>query len=326
MSRSGSDVAGQHAPQAGPGPSRLVLGFAAVYLIWGSTYLAIRIAIETIPPFLMAGVRFLIAGALLYPWAGVHRGVPVPTPEHWRNTALLGALFFLGGNGGMVWAEQWVPSGLVALLMGMVPLWMVMVDWLWGSRLRPGPVLIAGLVWGLLGVALLASAAGFGTGRREGVLGGLAVLLGGISWAFGSIRARGVGLPPEAHVGTAMQMLWGGLFLLLAGAITGELGELDPSRVSLRSLLALLYLILFGSLIAFSAYIWLLRTTSPAQVATYAYVNPVVALFLGWALAREPLTGRTILAALLILSAVVVITRRGGSRSRALPATSRHPT
>ena len=317
MSRTGPDAASARAapavssPYPRPRTAQLVLGYAAVYLIWGSTYLAIRIAIETIPPFTMAAARFLLAGALLYPWARWFGRGPAPTREHWRNTALIGALLLLAGNGAVVWAEQWVPSGLAALLVAMLPLWMVLVDWLWGSGRRPGPLLIAGLAWGLLGVALLASSDGFGSGHPMGFVGGLVVMAGGFSWAFGSIRARTLALPSRMPVNTAMQMLWGGAFLLLLGAATGELARIDPAAISLRSVLATLYLTVFGSLIAFSAFLWLNTVESPARVSTYAYVNPVVALFLGWAFAGEPLGGRTALAALVILSAVGIITRRG---------------
>jgi drug/metabolite transporter (DMT)-like permease len=291
--------------------SRILLGFGAIYVIWGSTYLAIRIAIETIPPFTMAAVRFLSAGAVLYPWARYVRRAPAPTAEHWRNTALLGALLLTVGNGAVVWAEQWVPSGLVALLVGMLPLWIVLVDWLWGSGRRPGALLIAGLVGGLLGVGLLAGNGGFGSESPMGLVGALAVMVGSVSWAYASIRARTIALPSRMTLSIAMQMLWGGLLLLVVGVVLGEPGRLDLAAISTRSMLATAYLAVFGSLIAFSAFLWLNSVVSPARVSTYAYVNPVVALLLGWAFAGEPLTVRTMLAAAVILSAVVVITRRG---------------
>lgn len=300
-------------PQAAPSSARLLLGFATVYVIWGSTYLAIRIAIESIPPFVMAGFRFLIAGAALYAWVGFRgRHLVAPTAAHWRNTAWLGALLLFAGNGAVVWAEQTVPSGTVALLVGVLPLSMVMVDWLWGSGRRPGPTLIAGLLWGLAGVALLASSGGLGPSRWSGLLPAVVVLGGGVTWSFGSIRMKTMALPPEPGLATAMEMLWGGALLLALGGATGELARFDPGAVSLRSVLALLYLVVFGSLIAFSAFLWLMSVAPPARVATYAYVNPVVALFLGWALAGEPITPRTLVAAAVILSAVVLITKRAG--------------
>ena len=314
MSRTVSNAASPTAPGAGPPAppktSRLLLAFAAIYVIWGSTYLAIRIAIETIPPFTMAAVRFLTAGAVLYPWARYVRKAPAPTPEQWRNTALLGALLLTVGNGAVVWAEQWVPSGLVALLVGMLPLWMVLVDWLWGSGRRPGALLIAGLVWGLFGVGLLAGG-GFGSESPLALVGVLVVMVGEVAWAYGSIRARTIALPSRMPLSIAMQMLWGGLLLLVVGIVAGEPGRIDFAAISTRSIVATAYLAVFGSLIAFSAFLWLNSVVSPARVSTYAYVNPVVALLLGWGFAGEPLTGRTVLAAAVILSAVVLITRRG---------------
>jgi drug/metabolite transporter (DMT)-like permease len=315
MSSTASSAAAPAAAGAGtparPRTSRLILGFAAVYVIWGSTYLAIRIAIETIPPFTMAAARFLSAGVVLYLWARFRGKASAPTGEHWRNTAFLGALLLTAGNGAVVWAEQWVPSGLVALLVGMLPLWMVLVDWLWGSGRRPGPLLIAGLLWGLLGVGLLAGDGALGAEGALGLRATIVVMGAGVTWAYASIRARTMALPTPMSLNTAMQMICGGLFLLLLGTVAGELGTLDPGAISLRSLLATAYLAVFGSLIAFSAFLWLNTVVSPASLSTYAYVNPVVALFLGWAFAGEPLTARTLLAAAMILSAVVLITRRG---------------
>lgn len=301
------------APAPAPSTLKLALAFAAVYVIWGSTYLAIRIAIESIPPFTMAGLRFLVAGLLLYGWA-VLLGSERPSRRHLVNTAVAGALLLLAGNGAVVWAEQWVASGLVALLVAVVPLWMVLVDWLWGGGPRPGPVLVGGLLWGLVGVGLLVSGSEIGAAGPRDLAGGLVVLLGGLAWAVGSIHARRVAMPARPRMGTALQMLWGGLFLLIAGGVAGEWVGIDSGAVTPRSALALAYLVVFGSLVGFSAYIWLLRVSTPARVSTYAYVNPVVALALGWALADEPLTGRTLMAAFVILSAVAVITLRGRPR------------
>lgn len=322
--RTGESPATLPSPRGGPRPDpdapttlKLVLAFAAVYVIWGSTYLAIRIAIESIPPFTMAGARFLVAGVLLYGWA-LALGAERPTRRQVVNTAVVGALLLLGGNGAVVWAEQWVASGLVALLVAVVPLWMVVVDWLWGGGSRPGPVLVGGLLWGLVGVGLLVGGSEIAAGPRD-LAGGVVVLLGGLAWAVGSIHSRRVPMPSRPRMGTALQMLWGGLLLLLAGGLTGEWARVDPEAITVRSALALAYLVVFGSLVAFSAYIWLLRVTTPARVSTYAYVNPVVALFLGWALADEALTGRTLLAGFIILSAVAVITARGRPRQARRP-------
>lgn len=301
---------------APPSLARIVLAFAAVYVIWGSTYLAIRFAIETIPPFTMAGVRFVTAGALLFAWARA-RGVALPTRRQLRDGAVVGTFLLLGGNGAVVWAQQWVPSGLAALLVATVPLWMVVLDWVWGGARRPGPGVAFGLVWGLAGVALLTGGLGADTFEPGTLLGGLVVLVGSLSWAVGSIYARTAKVPAAPRMATAVQMLAGGALLLIAGAAGGEWGGFDPGAVSLRSGLALAYLVVFGALVAYSAYIWLLGVSTAARVSTYAYVNPVVALFLGWALADEPLTPRTLAAAAVILSAVVVLNRLGRRRGGA---------
>jgi drug/metabolite transporter (DMT)-like permease len=300
---------------SGVSTPRLLAAFAAVYVIWGSTYLAIRFAIETLPPFTMAGVRFLVAGALLFVWAR-RRGVAPPTRAQLRDAAVVGGLLLLGGNGAVVWAEQWVPSGLVALLIATVPLWMVILDWVWGGGARPGAWVWVGIAWGLAGVAVLVSGREMGGGGPMQLAGGVVVLLGALSWSAGSIYSRTARLPAAPRLATALQMLWGGGFLLLVGGVAGEWARFDPGATSLRSLLALAYLVVFGSLIAFAAYIWLLGVTSAARVATYAYVNPVVALLLGWALAGEPLTVRTGWAAAIILSAVVLLNLLGAQRRR----------
>jgi drug/metabolite transporter (DMT)-like permease len=280
--------------------------FGAVYLIWGSTYLAIRFAIETIPPFTMAGLRFLVAGGVLFAWARLS-GAPAPTRAQWRDGAVVGALLLLGGNGAVVWAEQWVASGLVSVLVATVPLWMVLLDWLWAGAERPRPAAWFGLAWGLFGVWLLTG--GIGDGLRDGpwLMGVLVVLAGALCWAFGSILARQAHLPPRPRMATAVQMLAGGMLLTGAAAVAGEWGSWDPAATSLKSLAALAYLVVFGAVVAYAAYIWLLRVSTPGRVATYAYVNPVVALLLGWALADEPLTSRTLIAAAVILSAVVLL-------------------
>ena len=297
---------------AEPSKARFIAAFAAVYIIWGSTYLAIRFAIETLPPFLMAAARFLIAGALVYAWT-LLRTTSRPTLQNWRAAILIGGLLLFGGNGAVVWAEQRVPSGVVALVVAIVPLWMVLLDWRFGTRRRPRALVFAGVLLGLVGLALLVGpGAQLGSGRID-LLGVLAVVGGSLSWAAGSIYARQAKLPREAMQGTAMEMLGGGALLLVFGLLVGEGGDLALDQVSLKSALAVAYLIVFGSMIAFSAYIWLLSVTTPARVATYAYVNPVVAVLLGWALADEPLTARVLVAAAVIVLAVAIITSAGGA-------------
>jgi len=296
-----------------PGTASLLLAFAAIYFIWGSTYLAIRFAIETIPPFTMAGIRFLVAGGLLFGWSR-RAGAPNPTREEWRDGAIVGALLLLGGNGAVVWAEQWVASGLVSLLVATVPFWMVLMDWLWAGAPRPTAGSWFGLAWGLLGVWLLTGGAGEASLTGPALLGAGVVVAGSFSWALGSIMARSARLPARPRMATAVQMLAGGVLLAAAGAVMGEWSRWDPGATSAKSILALAYLVVFGAIVAYSAYVWLLRVSTAGRVATYAYVNPVVALILGWALAGEPLTARTGVAAAVILSAVVVLNVAAGTR------------
>jgi drug/metabolite transporter (DMT)-like permease len=284
---------------------QLVLAFAAVYVIWGSTYLAIRFAIETLPPHTMAGARFVLAGAILYVWARA-RGAAAPERRHWWSATVVGGLLLLGGNGGVVWAEQRVPSGIAALLIASVALWMVLLEWLQRGP-RPTRRTLLGLVFGLSGVALLVSSRGQAAGERVDPLGAAVLVLASLSWAWGSLYSRRAPLPHSPLVATALEMTMGGILLLVAGAARGELRGFDPGLVSWKSILALSYLLVFGSLVAFTAYIWLLRHTLPARAATYSFVNPLVAVFLGWALAGEALAPRTVLAAGVIIAGVFII-------------------
>lgn len=286
-----------------PSGARVGLALAAVYLVWGSTYLAIRFAVETLPPFLMAGTRFLVAGSLLYGWRRA-AGFPRPTVAQWRAAAVVGGLMLLGGNGGVVWAEQWVESGTAALMVASVPLWMVLLDWARPGGRAPRPAVWAGIAVGLVGVALLFGAP---TVDARYTAGWVVLLLASIAWAAGSLYSRSAVLPAPL-LATGMQMLAGGALLVLAGIGTGELAGVDPTRFSARSILALGYLIVFGSLIGYTAYVWLLRVTAPALASTYAYVNPVVAVFLGWLLAGERITPRIVLASLVIVGGVALIT------------------
>ncbi|MGH7541623.1 MAG: drug/metabolite exporter YedA [Gemmatimonadota bacterium] len=305
-------------------PGRVLLAFATVYVIWGSTYLAIRLAIETLPPFTMAGTRFLIAGGALFGWFR-WKGLPAPSAGHWKAAFVSGGLMLLGGNGLLSWSEQHVPSGLAALLVATVPLWLVVLAWLGPGKERTGAREIAGLLLGLAGVGLLVSPSpaaldNVGTDARGFLTGALAILAGSAAWAVGSLYNRRAPLPSPPLYATAITMLAGGFLLVLAGLATGEPARLDPVRISLASAGALLYLIVFGSLIAFSAYTWLLRVSRPVLVGTYAYVNPVVAVLLGWAVASEPLDGRTLGAAVVILASVILVHR---ARTRSRRAASR---
>lgn len=295
----------------------VVVAFASVYVFWGSTYLAILFAIETIPPFLMAGIRFLIAGSLMY--AVVRRGgAPRPDRREWAAATIIGGALLLCGNGAVVRAEQRVASGIASLLVATVSFWMILFEWLRPGGERPGFRVIAGLVVGFVGLALLIGPGG-GDGMGVDPIGAGGLTFGAMSWAAGSIYARRAPAPASPLMGTAMQMLAGGGLLILAALAVGEVDGFDWRSVSRSSSLAVLYLVVFGSIVGYTAYSWLLRVLSPAKVSTYAYVNPVVAVFLGWAFADEVITPRVLLAAAVILGAVALITaaRAPGPRQRA---------
>jgi len=298
-----------------PRQAKLVAAFAAVYVLWGSTYLAIRFGVETIPPFLMAGTRHLTAGLLLYLWLHL-RGGPRPDARHWRTAIFIGGLMLLGGNGLVTWAERRVPSGLAALIVASVPLWMALLDGV-QKRRRPRLPVVAGLLIGLAGLLVLVAPGNFAGKGRVDPLGAGALLLAALSWTAGSLYSRHARLPKSILTATAMEMIGGGVLLWIAGLFFGEGSRLDLAAVSARSFLSLGYLIVFGSLIGFSAYVWLLHATTPARVSTYAYVNPIVAVLLGWALAGEAVTLRVALATVGIVASVVLIIRYGGARAGA---------
>ena len=304
-----------------PGRARIALAFAAVYVIWGSTYLAILYAIDTIPPFLMAGTRFVIAGGALYLWSRL-TGAERPSKAAWVATAITGILMLGIGNGAVTWSEQRIPSGIAALLVASVALWMVLLEFLRKNGTRPTRLSILGLTIGFAGVALLVGPAAFSNAGDLDVLAALVLVGASLSWAAGSVYSRVLPRPASAVVGSGMQMLAGGIALLFVGVSSGELGRLDVAAVTTQSWLSLGYLIVFGSLVGFTAYAWLLRVCTPAAVATYAYVNPMVAMLLGWLIAGEEFGPRMILAAAIILSGVALINRasaRPASPTNALP-------
>jgi drug/metabolite transporter (DMT)-like permease len=287
--------------------SRVLIAFAAVYVVWGSTYLAIRYAVETIPPFLMVGTRFLLSGAMLYAWART-RGARRPSPAQWRDATIAGVLMLCFGNGAVSWAEQRVPSGLAALLVAVVPLWVVLIDWLRPRGAKPRASVIAGVVVGIAGLIVLVGPA---TLRGRGAIdsAGVIVLMGGsLAWAAGSVYNRYGSRPSSAAMSTGLQMLGGSAFLILLSVARGEPHALHVTAISLASWVGWAYLVTFGSLVGFTAYIYLLQAVTPAKASTYAYVNPVVAVFLGWAVAGEPVTARTLAAAAVILAGVAMIT------------------
>ncbi len=295
---------------------RVWLALGIVYVVWGSTYLAIRVADETIPPLLMAAARFLVAGGILYA-VSIRRGDvdadPIG-PKQWRAAALIGGLLLLGGNGLVVWAERRVGSGTAALMVAAAPIWMAVI----AARRNDERVFLRvaiGLGLGFAGVALLVEAGGRHGGSP--LPGMIALIFAPIFWALGSVPSRRAALPKRPFVSTAMEMLCGGAMLLVGGVVTGEFGALHLSRISLASIEGLLYLIVFGSLAGFSAYVWVLQKAPTTLVSTYAYVNPVIAVFLGWLVLHERLTPMTLLAAVLIVGAVAMIVLGQAERRQA---------
>ncbi len=302
-------------PRAARSPSRLALvaAFAAVYVLWGSTYLGIRFSIETLPPFFTQGVRFFIGGVLLYAWAR-GRGVPGPTRREWGGAAVTGFLLFVCGSGGLVWAEKLIPSGVAALVVATEPISFVLIESMIHRR-RPRGYVLAGLALGSAGLLTLVGPGSVFGGERFHLGACLVLVVGTFAWAGGSLFSRGSRLPASPVMATATTLLAGGAFLALVGVGAGELSAFDPAAVSTKSVLATVYLLIFGSIVGFSAYLWLLRVASASRVATYAYVNPIVAVILGWAFAGEALTPRVFVAAAVIVGAVALIIRHGGESS-----------
>jgi len=284
----------------------VLIAFAAVYILWGSTYFFIRIGVETIPPFVLAGIRHIAIGLVFYPLFR-HLSKEKPTPAQWGTTIITGLLLLLCGNGALSWAETRVPSGIASLLVATVSLWMVIIDWLRPGGVRPGPRVLIGFVLGFAGISLLVGPSHLGGSERVNPIGAVTLILGSLAWAAGSIYSRHHPVPHSPLLGVAMQSLAGGVGLWIVAAATGELDQFHPAQVTLRSWLALLYLFSFGSALGFSAYIYILKHSTASRVATYAFVNPVVALFLGWSLGGEPLTLRTLIASGTILAAVLLV-------------------
>jgi len=298
---------GSSAAAGAPSRTRVIAAFAAVYVLWGSTYLAIRYAVETIPPFVMAGTRFLVSGLLLYLWAR-RRGSERPGLVQWRDATIAGVLMLCLGNGAVAWAERRVPSGLAALLVAVVPLWMVLIDWLRPHGVRPRSLVMVGVVAGFAGLIVLVgrgSIAGSGTVDTEAAV---VLVIASLAWASGSMFNRYGAHPASAAMSTGLQMLGGSVGLFAIGIARGEPAQLDIRGISAASWGGWIYLVTLGSLVGFTAYIFLLKSVSPAKASTYAYVNPLVAVFLGWAVAGEPVAARTLGAAAIILSGVAMIT------------------
>ncbi len=293
---------------AKPMTMRAWIALIAVYIVWGSTYLAIRFAVETIPPFLTAGVRFLVAGSLLYIWQRLS-GVPAPKKVEWRSAAIIGLLLLLGGNGLLNWAETRIPSGIASLFIATVPLWMVLMDALRSRGSRTNWLVWVGVLVGFAGAVLLANPWQSHTASTALDPLGIGVLIfAAISWSIGSLYSRSAPLPRSPLIGTAMEMLVGSLGLFVIATLAGEWGHLHFAAISMRSLGGLVYLIIFGSGIGFVAYTWLLRNAPTPIVSTYAYVNPVVAILLGSFIGREPLETIEIISAVIIITGVMIIT------------------
>jgi drug/metabolite transporter (DMT)-like permease len=304
---------------SGDRPPRLAVlaAFAGIYLVWGSNFLAIRLAVETIPPFLLMGVRSLLAGVTLVAWSRLVEG-PRMWREPWQGAVLTGAMLFLVGHGSLAWGARHVPSGTAALLMATIPLWMVLLEWRVLGTGRPAAGVWCGLLLGLVGVALLVLPGSRDTEPPAGapLVPILVLLLGAFGWAAGSVGSRLLRLPSSLVASTGVQLAGGGFLLCALSLTSGELAR--PLAPSGRSLAALAYMIVMASIVTFTAYMWLLRVSTPSRVATYAFVNPVVAVFVGWALAGEALTPPTMVAAAAIVGAValVVTSRAGGSARR----------
>lgn len=290
----------------------MILAFATVYVVWGSSYLAIRFTLECLPPFLMAGARFLGAGILMMA-AATLTGAALPAGAHWRSAFILGTLFFVFGNGGVVYAELTVPSGHCALVVATLPLMMAVLEWASGRAPPPGRASLIGLFLGFAGVALLVvpveQAAGHGLSGGSRLLGLTILLASSVSWSVGSLWGRVLPQSPSLIMATGMQMAAGGMLLTMLGTALGEPARLDLGQVTWKAGLSFAYLVFFASILAFTAYVWLLSVTRAALVSTYAYVNPVIAVFLGWLLAGEPMGSQTILSTLAILVSVALIKR-----------------
>ncbi|MEO7414997.1 MAG: EamA family transporter [Opitutaceae bacterium] len=307
-------------PPTSPGaPSRaaLVMAFASIYVIWGSTYLGIRVAVETMPPFLMAGSRFVLAGGILFAILKF-RGAPSPHWAQWRANTVIGIFLLLGGNGLVVWAERFIPSGITALLVGVSPLFIVLTEWAWRGGTRPTALTMAALLLGFGGVTWLA--APWENPAQGGLHPGgiVAILVACMFWAVGSIYSRHSKHGADAFMASAIQMIGGGAALLIAAVAHRDFQQLDLNGITPKAWGAFVYLVLVGSLVGFSTFVWLMKHSTPARVSTYAYVNPVVAVFLGWWLLDEPIGPRTLVASTIIVAAVAIITVQK-SRTAAKP-------
>src|SRR5215475_668756 len=312
-----------HSSMAAPKKTLVIIAFAALYVIWGSTYLGIKFSIQTIPPFLMAGARFVLAGLIMYAIAS-SQGMGKSNWRNWRTSLIIGACLLLGGNGGVAISERYIDSGLAALIVAIVPIYIVLLGWLTGMAPRPTRFIWMGLAGGFLGVGVL-----FGPGLHFHSIGGRNPAIGisillvtSFIWSAGSLYSRIAKHAASPFLTAAQQMICGGILLLLAGVVTGELPRFHPKSISMLSVGSFVYLVIIGAVIGYTAYIWLLRHCDPAKVATYAYVNPIVAVLLGTFFAAETVSARMLIAAALIIGSVALIITAQQVRSHIEPALS----
>lgn len=301
------------------GRIQVIAAFAALYLIWGSTYLAILFAIQSIPPFLMAGARFLLAGLIMFAIART-QGPLRSTSAEWRTALIVGACLLLGGNGGVTLSEKFIESGLASLIVATVPIYITLLGWLSGMTPRPAPIVWVGLAGGFWGVAILLGPALRFSGSGRPAIGMSILLLSSFIWSAGSLYSRTVKHAASPFLGAAQQMFCGGLLLMLVGLFAGESKKFHPGNITTLSVGAFAYLMFIGAIVGYTAYFWLLRHCDPAKVATYAYVNPIVAVLLGALFAHETVTLRTLLAAALIIGSVALIITVQQLKSKSLPS------
>ena len=312
-----------HSFMAVPKKTLVIVAFAALYVIWGSTYLGIRFAIETIPPFLMAGARFVLAGVIMYAIAW-SQGIGKSSWANWRTSLIIGACLLLAGNGGVTISEKYIDSGLAALIVAIVPIYIVLLGWMTGMAPKPTPIMWLALVGGFVGVGILfGPALHFSSNdARHPAIGISILLVSSFIWSVGSLYSRVAKHAASPFLTAAQQMLCGGMLLLFVGIATGELRRLHPGSISMLSLGSFIYLVIIGAVVGYTAYIWLLRHCEPAKVATYAYVNPIVAVLLGTLFAGETVTMRTLIAAALIIGSVSLVITAQQLRARVEPAIS----
>jgi drug/metabolite transporter (DMT)-like permease len=312
-----------HCSVPAPKRSLVIIAFAALYVIWGSTYLGIRFAIETIPPFLMAGARFVLAGVIMYAIAW-SQGIGKSSWANWRTSLIIGACLLLAGNGGVTISEKYIDSGLAALIVAIVPIYIVLLGWVTGMAPKPTPIMWLALLGGFVGVGILfGPALRFSSNDGRHPATGISILLvSSFVWSAGSLYSRAAKHAASPFLTAAQQMLCGGMLLLFVGVATGELRRLHPGSISMLSLASFIYLVIIGAVVGYTAYIWLLRHCVPAKVATYAYVNPIVAVLLGAFFAGETVTMRTLIAAGLIIGSVALVITAQQLRARVEPPIS----